>query len=141
MKFLTKHTDYAIRALLALAADKNEFVSVKVIAGKQNIPYQFLRRILRELIKNKMVVSREGSGGGIKIDKSPASISLLEVISIFQGEIQLSKCMFRKKLCQNRARCVLRKQIKRIEGILSKEFEKITIESLLRDLRQQANLT
>jgi Rrf2 family cysteine metabolism transcriptional repressor len=132
MKLLTKHTDYAVRALLVLAQNKETFVSAREIANEQNIPYQFLRRILQELIKHKLVISKEGSEGGFKINQDPASIKVEEIIRIFQGNIQLSECMFRKKLCDNRSVCVLRKQIQRIEEIVSREFTKITIESLLK---------
>ena len=58
MKLFTKHTDYAIRALLELAGSKDEFLSARQIAKQQRIPYQFLRQILQGLIKNKLVISK-----------------------------------------------------------------------------------
>ncbi len=134
MKLLTKHTDYAIRALMELAKNKDKFLSVQQIAKQQRIPYQFLRRILQGLVKNKLIISKEGSRGGFKIDKDPSLVSIVDVITIFQGNIQISDCMFRKKLCDNRSSCVLRKQINRIEKLVVKEFKGISIGRLLRDL-------
>ncbi|RKY36969.1 MAG: Rrf2 family transcriptional regulator [Candidatus Omnitrophota bacterium] len=136
MKLLTKHTDYAIRALLELAGSKDEFLSAQQIAKRQRVPYQFLRQILQGLIKDKLVISKEGRGGGFRINKHPYLISIVDVIVIFQGNIQLSDCMFRKKLCINRANCVLRKQINRVEKLVNKEFKGITIGCLLRDLEK-----
>ena len=52
MKVLTKNTDYAIRALLALEAQKGSYVSAKSIATGHDIPYQFLRRLLQEMIRH-----------------------------------------------------------------------------------------
>ena len=137
MKLLTKHTDYAIRALLELAENKDEFFSARQISKQQGIPYQFLRQILQGLIRNKLVISKEGRGGGFRIDKEPDLISIVDVIVIFQGNIQLSECMFRKKLCANRSNCVLRKQINRVEELVNKEFKGITIGRLLKDLKEQ----
>ena len=137
MKLLTKHTDYAIRALLELAGSKGEFLSARQIAKQQHVPYQFLRQILQELIKNKLVISKEGREGGFRIDKDPDLISIVDIIAIFQGNIQLSECMFRKKLCANRSNCVLRKQINRIEKLVTEEFEDVTIGNLLKDLKKQ----
>lgn len=134
MKLLTKHSDYAIRALLVLAQKNGMFLSARLIAKEQNIPYQFLRGILQTLLKRKLIVSREGGGGGFRLNQPPESIIVEEVIRIFQGDIQLSECMFREKICRNRAVCVLRKQIQRIEQIVVKEFQDITIGTLLRDL-------
>ena len=132
MKLLTKNSDYAIRALLVLARDTKAFISARQIAKEQNIPYQFLRRILQELIRNKLVISREGSGGGVRINKSPKRIKASEIIKIFQGDICISECMFRRDICQNRMKCTLRKQIQRIERIVREEFTGITILSLLK---------
>ncbi|WP_041463894.1 RrF2 family transcriptional regulator [Pelodictyon luteolum] len=134
MKVLNKNTDYAVRALLSLAGSQGVYLSAKTIATEQDIPYQFLRRLLQELIRHRLVVSREGASGGFKLDRDPDGIALRELIEIFQGPVQVSECLFRKKLCGNRARCVLRHQILRIEQVVRAEFENITIGSLLGDL-------
>ncbi|KZK73553.1 MAG: Rrf2 family transcriptional regulator [Pelodictyon luteolum] len=134
MKVLNKNTDYAVRALLSLAGSQGVYMSAKTIATEQDIPYQFLRRLLQELIRHRLVVSREGASGGFMLKRDPDGIGLRELIEIFQGPVQVSECLFRKKLCLNRARCVLRHQILRIEQVVRDEFEKITIGSLLRDL-------
>ncbi|ASQ91096.1 Rrf2 family transcriptional regulator [Prosthecochloris sp. GSB1] len=135
MKVLTKNTDYAIRALLFLGARKGEYVSARHIADEQGIPYQFLRRILRELGKRGLVSSREGTQGGVKIERDPETIGVKEVLEIFQGRIELSECMFRKQICSNRANCVLRHEIVRIEQMVNREFGRITIGKMLGDLR------
>jgi Rrf2 family protein len=134
MKVLTKHTDYAIRALLALATRKEVYVSAKTIAEEQAIPYQFLRRLLQDLIRNGLVVSKEGAGGGVRLAGNPDEIKIKDIIEIFQGKVQVSECMFRKQICANRANCVLRHEIIRIEQMVSNEFEKISIGKLLNDL-------
>ncbi len=130
MKILTKQSDYAIRALIELARAGEDFLSSREISKRQNIPYHFLRRIMGDLIKSGMVESREGAGGGMKLGSEPHSIKITEVMEIFQGRIELSDCMFRKKICENRKTCVLRKEIKRIEKVVADEFSRITIGSL-----------
>lgn len=131
MKLLTKHTDYAVRALIELAIHEGEYLSARAISQRQNIPYQFLRTILQELIRQGLVESKEGSAGGVKMIKDPKDIGIVDVINIFQGEIELSDCLFQKKLCGNRPTCVLRKEIKRIEAMVVNEFKEITIQGLM----------
>ena len=134
MKVLTKNTDYAIRALLALAARKGSYVSARSIATEHDIPYQFLRGLLQEMIRHDLIVSKEGVQGGFMMKKDPDTISVTHLIEIFQGKVQMSECMFRKQICANRARCVLRHEIMRIEQVVQSEFEKVTIGKLFRDL-------
>ncbi|MGC8774705.1 MAG: Rrf2 family transcriptional regulator [Chlorobaculum sp.] len=135
MKVLNKETDYAVRALISLGMKSDGWVSAKVISDEQAIPYQFLRRILQELIRNGLVESKEGAGGGVRLAKEPGLIAVAEVIEIFQGKVQLSECMFRKQLCSNRANCVLRHEIMRIEKMVNNEFSQVTIGKLIDDLK------
>jgi len=135
MKLLTKDTDYAIRALLVLAANQKEYVSARKISEEEKIPYSFMRKILLKLYKNGYVDSKEGGKGGFKIKKNPSKISSVDLIRLFQGNIQFSECMFRKKLCHKRSGCVLRQNIKKIEDLVEEKFRGITIESLSKQLK------
>jgi Rrf2 family protein len=135
MKVLNKETDYAIRALISLGMKPEGWVSAKALSVEQVIPYQFLRRILQELIRNGLVLSKEGAGGGVMLGRNPDDIGVAEVIRIFQGQVQVSECMFRKQLCSNRANCVLRHEIMRIERMVNEEFAKVTIGKLIDDLK------
>ena len=140
MKVLTKKTDYAIRALLMLGAKRGSYVSAKVIAVEQDMPYQFLRGVLQEMIRHDLIVSKEGVQGGFMLEKDPDEIGVKQLIEIFQGAVQVSECMFRKQICANRSRCVLRHEIMRIEQVVSNEFEQVTIGKLLRKLKATGNL-
>lgn len=131
MKLINKNTDYAVRALMVLAGNKDSFMSAKAIADNQKIPYQFLRRVLQLLIKNKLVESKEGSSGGVKLIADPGKIRLIDLIRIYHENFELSKCMFRGKPCSNRQTCVLRKEVLSIEEELISKFEKLTIKKLL----------
>ena len=135
MKVLTKNTDYAVRALLELSFEDERFVSAKEISDRQKIPYEFLRKILNRLIKEKIVISREGGLGGFQLSIAPARIKLTDLIEIFQGEVQLSECLFRDKICPNRRSCVLRQNILQVEKKVIDEFRLITIESLKKQIR------
>lgn len=70
------------------------------------------------------------SGGGATLAVHPSRIKIVDIVRIFQGEIELSACMFGGKICPNRRTCVLRKEIKRIDRLVTREFEKLTIQKL-----------
>ncbi|MFH1219996.1 MAG: Rrf2 family transcriptional regulator [Candidatus Eisenbacteria bacterium] len=133
MRLITKETDYAIRAAINLARKPGAFVSSAEISQEEGIPLQFLRRILQRLIREGLVTSREGVAGGIRLKSKPEKIRVLDLVRAFQGEIELSGCMFRRQMCANRATCVLRKRIKTIERGLVEQFGNISIADLLQD--------
>ena len=134
MKLLTKETDYAIRATMNLAKRRDGFVSSRHISEQEEIPLRFLRRILQTLMKSGVIESREGAAGGVRLKAEAGKLRIADLIRLFQGDIQLTECMFRKRICSNRKTCVLRKRIKNIERMVTREFEGITIDDLLRDL-------
>ncbi|MFH1063364.1 MAG: Rrf2 family transcriptional regulator [Candidatus Omnitrophota bacterium] len=133
MKMITKNSDYAIRAIIYLAGRRMRFVPSSEISEKEKIPLIYLRRILQQLIKSKIAESKEGVAGGVKLRLEPADISVAQIINIMQGGIQILDCMFRKQLCKNRARCVLRKRIMSIEEKVKQEFLQLSIQDLLND--------
>lgn len=130
MKFLTKNTDYAIRALVELGADRGRYHSAREISRKQGIPYHYLRRILQVLMREKIIESKEGGAGGVRLVKPPASIRLLDIIEAFQGTVQLSQCTFRGKACPRRKTCSLRRHILRIERTVMRQFRALTVKIL-----------
>lgn len=138
MKLLTKDTDYAVRAIVYLARHTDGYRSSREISESEGIPLQFLRRILQKLTRAGLVVSREGVTGGVRLNARPGDVRVSDIIKIFQGDIELSECMFRKRLCVHRATCVLRARIQSIEAMVNREFERVTIATLLRDIGGQS---
>ena len=128
MQLLTKQTDYAIRVLIYLALNKNGFIGASKISEGERIPYQNLRRTLQVLSKKNLVESKKGVGGGVKIKANPNNIRIIDITKHFQGDIELSSCMFRRKLCENRNNCLLRARLRKIEDIITQQFENITID-------------
>jgi Rrf2 family transcriptional regulator, cysteine metabolism repressor len=131
LKLITKHTDYAIRALVHLAGRGGQTVAVSEIAQSENIPEKFLKRLMLTLKNNKYILTKEGKGGGVTLAKSPEKIFILDIMRLFQGEFQISDCMFKKDKCPNRRSCMLRGKVKAIEFNVVKQFREITISSLL----------
>lgn len=136
MKLLTKDTDYAIRAVMHLARRQGTWVSSRSISTEEGIPLQFLRRIVLTLKQHGLIDTKEGVAGGVRLKLSPHKISVAQLIWIFQGEIKISQCLFRKKICPNRAKCALRHEISKIEQMVTEQLERITIARLLKEVKE-----
>lgn len=132
MRLVTKDTDYAIRALVFLTK-RGKRVSAAGLVKQLNIPYPFLRQIMQELGKNKIVKSYKGRGGGFELRKSASNIYILDLMKIFQGSLELTKCMVKNKICPDVKKCILRKKVKEIENNIKSEFKNITIAGLIKE--------
>lgn len=132
MKLITRNTDYAVRALVFIAKRKEKVVSVSRLVKELNIPRPFLRKILQVLNKKGTLKSYKGQGGGFSLALSPERIMLIDLIKIFQGPLRLNECVFKKRLCANKATCALKKKIDLVEKEVALRIKSINIASLLK---------
>ena len=78
---LTTRGHYSVKALLDLSLQREYGpVSVKVIATRQAIPAPYLEKLLIEMRRAGLVQSIRGSMGGYKLARSPAQISLGQIL-------------------------------------------------------------
>lgn len=130
MKLITRNTDYAMRALCYIAAQKKDSVAVTEMVAALKMPKPFLRKLLQTLSSEGILLSFRGQGGGFALAKEPGDIPLTELIRIFQGSIELNECIFKKRLCPNRGSCSLKFEMDAIERDVLKRLKGITIASL-----------
>ncbi|MBC8473200.1 MAG: Rrf2 family transcriptional regulator [Candidatus Omnitrophica bacterium] len=134
MNFILRDTDYAIRALVyiaKMAKKKKAIFTVDEIVRKEDLPERFLRRILQKLAKKGLLCSHKGKEGGFSLTKSPKDIKLTDIIKVFQGDVDLTNCFLKGKICPEIKTCALRKKLKEIGRGLDRELKAITIASLV----------
>jgi len=85
---VSARVDYAVRALVQLAADDSTIpIKAEHLATSQQIPPKFLLEILRQLKQKKLLVSRRGPEGGYVLARPAAEISIADVIRAVEGPI------------------------------------------------------
>jgi len=84
---ISAKSDYAIRALLNLAAHEPELVKVDVIVREQRLPRKFVEAILGELRRASIVRSQRGAEGGYALARPSAEITLGAVIRAVDGPL------------------------------------------------------
>ncbi len=80
-------TDYAVRALLSLAAHEPELVKVDVVVADQGLPRKYVEAILGDLRRAGLVRSQRGAEGGYSLAKPAAEITLGAVIRAVDGPL------------------------------------------------------
>jgi Rrf2 family protein len=93
-------TDYAFRVILYLAErSEGELANSQTIAEQQNIPAGFLQKIMHSLVKGELVKSYRGVDGGFVLAKPAKEISLLDVIEVMEGPLDLQRCLKQDSSC------------------------------------------
>jgi Rrf2 family cysteine metabolism transcriptional repressor len=85
---ITQKSKYALRATLELALRFGQGpISIAAIAKAQAIPARFLEAILAQLKRAGLVESRRGNEGGYVLARTPARISVGDVLRVVQGTL------------------------------------------------------
>ena len=105
---ITRATEYAIRAILYMSRrPAGEIVYKKDICQAQEITPAFLTKILQPLIKDGIVGSQRGVGGGFYLAKDPVEITLLDVIKSQEGPVYLNHCLVEEGACEREFFCTI----------------------------------
>jgi Rrf2 family cysteine metabolism transcriptional repressor len=131
---LTARSEYALLALVYLARHENEgYISVETIATAQKIPPKFLEQLMLALKRAHFLRSTKGQHGGYALAKSPAQITLAEVIRLFDGALapteSVSENFYESTPIEKEQSLV--KVFKDIRDYVSHKLETTTIAELL----------
>jgi Rrf2 family protein len=84
---ISAKVDYAVRALVVLAASDGTPVPGGTIAEIASLPPKFLDGILAELRRSGLVLSQRGAEGGYRLARSAKTISIAEVFRAIDGPL------------------------------------------------------
>jgi len=131
--FITRATEYAIRALLYMAGrPRGEVVLKKDICEAQEISPAFLTKILQPLIKAGIVGSQRGVSGGFFLVKNPEEITLLDVLMAEEGPLYLNRCLVQEGSCERDVFCPVHGAWKEIREELMATLGRYNFSALLR---------
>ena len=89
MLTISNKSRYGIAALLELAEFHNSgLLQIKDIAGRCDIPHQFLEQIFNRLGKAGVIKSTRGKNGGYELAKPPGQITVLHIVNALEGDIE-----------------------------------------------------
>lgn len=80
---ISKKAYYGLRAITALA--KQGELSVHDLAAAENMPEEYLHKILQVLKRQDIVSSEKGAGGGYTLARPINTISVWDIVSTLDG--------------------------------------------------------
>lgn len=86
---ISARVDYALRAMLEIAAASPRRLSRDDIANRQDLPTRYLEPILRDLSKHRLLESQRGATGGYVLARAAGRISVADVARAVDGPLAL----------------------------------------------------
>lgn len=143
---ISNKAKYAFRALLAIAAaPEGEALTSSEIARRHQIPHKFLEQILLDMKKAGLLDSRRGKAGGYVMLRPADTISLGEVLRLFEGPLAPLPCLSRQSYrrcedCVSEANCEIRREFARVYDASRRILDGRTIADALHDTPEAIDL-
>ena len=120
---------YATRILLCISRLQGDLpVSKKRISEQEGISTDYIEQIIVPLKNAGLVNSVRGLRGGFRLAKAPANITVFDVLSASEGDINLVGCL--AEGCSKSDTCVVQHVWQGASDVLRDYFSKITLKEL-----------
>ena len=85
--YVSARTDYAVRAMVSVAAEQPRLVKAASLAAAQDIPLSFLHGILLDLRRSGLLYSQRGVDGGYQLARPAEQITVGDVVRAIGGAL------------------------------------------------------
>ena len=133
MRLSTK-VRYGTRALVELyniSSDSSPVIS-SILAKNQNISLKYLESLMTKMKKNGIIKSTLGCKGGYILAKEAENISLYDIYTALEGNLELTPCQSASK-CSSQNHCLTEKLWARLANSFIEDMEKIKLADIIKD--------
>jgi Rrf2 family protein len=135
---ISQTAKHALAALTALAELPEErYAGAAEIAGDIDAPRNYLGKLLKTLADEGLVVSQKGKGGGFRLARSPASISLIEAVEPIDRVSRWSDCFLGRGRCSEDSPCAVHDRWAAVRDV----YLDFLRETSIADLAERATIT
>lgn len=137
---LTRTGEYALRALVYLAQREADLpISVPRIAEDLDIPQKYLSAILSDLVREGILTSARGRGGGFGLVRPARRIQLSEVLWPFEPMLhaERSPCPFGNPVCNDDEPCAGHKHWKPIKQAYAEFLSNTSLEDVSQETKRR----
>ena len=128
---ITRATEYACLAMLYLAKQPHGKTScTSEIASFEHIPPSFLAKVIPQLAKAGLVLSRRGPAGGLELARGPEAITLRQIVEAIEGEIAVNVCTGSQSYSCFRSGCSLKGAFANAQEKFLESLESTTLAQL-----------
>ncbi|MDZ4168139.1 MAG: Rrf2 family transcriptional regulator [Coriobacteriia bacterium] len=99
-------TDYGVRLVYEISKKpEGTRATVRDLSGSAEVPYDYARTIVRDLVTSGIMRSFRGVGGGVELTRSPQEITILDVFRALGEPVSLALCTDAGGVCGRQDTC------------------------------------
>jgi len=128
---LSKTGIHALTALASLTRlPEGVYVGASELAEQIGAPPNYLGKLLKTLADDGIVESQKGKGGGFRLARTPAAITLLEVVEPIEHVSRWFGCFMGQVECSDQGACTVHNRWKEVRDLYLRFLRETTIADL-----------
>ena len=125
-------SQYAIRAMIYLAQlEPGRLVQAHIMARELSLPAPYLSKILQQMVKDGLTVSRKGPSGGFALARKADEIRLYDLLESFQKIQRIDGCILGETTCSDEDPCALHGFWKQMREGFVQTMKEMTLSQLV----------
>ena len=120
---------YALRAVVFIASQNEPFINRATIATATKVPSEYLLKVLSSLESAGIVQSRRGPGGGYSLIKSPAKLTVFEIVNAVDSIPRIKECPL--GIAAHKRLCPLDQLLDEASAKIEAAFRNTTVQALI----------
>lgn len=127
---LSQTVEYSLRSVTYLATDAEESRTLGQIAAATKVPKAYLSKVMQLLVRQGLVASRRGIGGGFALARPPEKIRILEVVQAVEPIQRITTCPL-GLAAHGKRLCPLHRRLDDALATMEKAFAATTLAEIL----------
>jgi len=135
---VTKLADYGIVMLTHVASRGGATHNARDIASEVRLPLPVVSKVLKQLVREGLLVSQRGTKGGYGLARGPEQITVAQIIRALEGPIAVTQCTDKVRGdCDIETKCPVRTNWFLINRAIHGALEKITLAEMTQPLQNR----
>lgn len=122
--------EYAMRAMVALAAGDGKPMTTRQIADTMLVPRSYLSKVLQALVRAKLVRSTRGLKGGFVLAQDPSDVNMMEILNAVGPHKRIESCPLDLEEHSSDL-CPLHRRLDQAMAMVQEAFEGTTLAEIL----------
>ena len=127
---ISQTVDYALRAVVHLAAEAPQSCTTQQLAAVTQVPAPYLSKVLQNLARAGIVQSQRGVGGGVSLALLPEQLTILDVLQAVDPIERIETCPLSLK-SHSANLCPLHRRLDNALAKVESAFRDTTLAELL----------
>jgi len=126
----SRTVEYAMRAMVALAAGDGRPMTTRQIAETMKVPQSYLSKVLQSQVRAGLVHSTRGLRGGFVLARKPEDLNMMEILNAVSPYKRIESCPLDQE-GHSSDLCPLHSRLDQAMGMVQEAFEGTTLAEIL----------